>query len=165
MVTNVKAIPDGFNSVSAYLFVPKAKEALDLYARAFGAETISRMPGPDGESTMHAEMRIGNSMVMLSDENPQWKALSPKTLGGTPVTLHLYVEDADKLWKQALAAGCTEYMPIMDAFWGDRYGKVQDPYGHIWGIATHKEDVGPEELQKRAAAMFAEGGPTEACGE
>lgn len=154
-MTKVKAIPDGFNSVSPYLVVPNAIQALDFYNKAFGAETVMRMPGPDGESTMHAEMRIGNSMVMLTEENPQWGSKSPATLGGTPVSLHIYCDNVDALFGRALQAGCTVEFPVMDAFWGDRYGKLKDPYGHIWGIATHKEDLSPEEIGKRAAAWAA----------
>lgn len=155
MAAAARPVPDGFNTVSAYLVVPSAAEALEFYSKAFGAETVMCMTGPDGKGTIHAEMRIGNSTVMLADENPQWDMKSPLALGGSPASLHLYVEDADALYKQALDAGCTEAMPIMDAFWGDRYGKVRDPYGHQWGIATHKEDVGPEELDKRRAEYFA----------
>jgi uncharacterized glyoxalase superfamily protein PhnB len=154
-MAKVKAVPEGFNTVSSSLIVPNCVEALEFYKKAFGAEIIARMPGPDGKSTMHAEMRLGNSTVMLSDENPQWGTKSAKTLGGTPVTLHLYVDDADSIYKRAVAAGCTVTMPIMDAFWGDRYGKVKDPFGHEWGIGTHKEDLSPEEMDKRAKAAFA----------
>lgn len=149
-----KPIPDGFNSVSAYLVVPKATEALPFYAEAFGAEPGMRMPGPDGESTMHAEMRIGNSMVMLTDENPEWNMKGPKALGGSPQSLHVYVEDADAAYERAIAAGCTPIFPLNDTFWGDRYAKVEDPYGHQWGIATHKEDLTPEEIGKRAEEWF-----------
>ena len=152
---SVKPIPDGYNSVSAYLIVKNAVEALDFYKQAFGAEPGVRMAGPDGQSTMHAEMHIGNSAVMLSDENPQWGAQSPETLGGSPSSLHIYVEDADALFNRAVEAGCEVVAPIMDAFWGDRYGKLKDPFGHQWGIATHKEDVPPEEMGKRAEEWFA----------
>jgi uncharacterized glyoxalase superfamily protein PhnB len=157
-MAKVKAVPEGFNTVSSSLIVPNCVEALEFYKKALGAEILFRMPGPDGKSTMHAEMRLGNSTVMLSDENPQWGARSPKTLGGSPVTLHLYVDDADSVYQRAVAAGCKVAMPIMDAFWGDRYGKVTDPFGHEWGIGTHKEDLSPEEMDKRAKAAFAEMG-------
>jgi len=159
----VKSVPDGFNTVSAYLVVPNAVEALAFYNKAFGAETIARMAGPDGKSTMHAEMRIGNSAVMLSEENPQWGSKSPQTLGGTPVSLHIYCENVDALFNRAVAAGCTVTYPVMDAFWGDRYGKVTDPFGHIWGVATHKEDVSEEECTKRAAAWFASAAAQAPC--
>ena len=150
----IKPVPDGFNTVSVYLVVKNAVEALDFYQKAFGAEAGERMPGPDGESTMHAEMRIGNSTVMLTDENPQWEMKSPLTLGGSPASLHIYVDDADKFFKRAVDAGCAVMVPIDDAFWGDRYGKVKDPFGHQWGIATHKEDLSPEEMGRRAAEFF-----------
>ena len=151
----VKAVPDGFNTVNVYLVVKNAVEALEFYQKAFGAEAGERMPGPDGKSTMHAEMRIGNSTIMLTDENPKWEMKSPSTLGGSPASIHLYVKDADKMFKRAVDAGCTAMMPIMDAFWGDRYGKVIDPYGYQWGIATHKENLSPEEMGRRAAEFFA----------
>ena len=151
----VKPVPDGFNSVSVYLVVKNAVEALEFYQKAFGAEAGARMPGPDGKSTMHAEMRIGNSTIMLTDENPQWQMKSPETLGGSPASLHVYVDDADKLFNRAVEAGCTVTAPLMDAFWGDRYGKLADPFGHQWGIATHTEDVAPEEMGRRAKEFFA----------
>ncbi len=149
-------IPEGFNTVSTYLIVKDAKKALDFYQKALGAEAGVHMPGPGGQGTMHAEMRIGNSTVMLTDENPQWEMKAPETLGGSPASLHLYVEDVDKAFKRAVDAGCEVVAPLMDAFWGDRYGKVKDPYGHQWGFATHVEDVPPEEMGKRAEAWFAE---------
>ena len=152
---SVSAIPLGFNTVSAYLVVPNAVQALEFYGRAFAAETVMRMPGPNGQGTMHAEMRIGNSMVLLTDENPMWELKSPASLGATPVSLHVYVEDADAVFTRAIKAGCTAKFPMSDAFWGDRYGKLTDPYGHVWGIATHVEDVPPDEMAARAAAAFA----------
>ncbi len=150
----VKSVPEGYNTVSSYLIVRNAGKALEFYKKAFGAEAGVQMKGPDGESTMHAEMKIGNSMVMLTDENPQWEMKSPETLGGIASSLHLYVDDADKAFSRALEAGCTVKAPLMDAFWGDRYGKVTDPFGHEWGIATHKEDLSVEEMGKRAAEFF-----------
>jgi len=154
----VRAVPDGFSTVSVYLVVPVATEAMAFYARAFGAEPGSRMAGPDGESTMHAEMRIGDSTVMLTDENPQWGMTSPRTLGGTAASVHLYVEDADAVFERAVDAGCEVEFPISDTFWGDRYGKVRDPYGHSWGIATHLEDLDDDEVARRAADWFASRG-------
>jgi len=151
----VKPVPECFNTVNVYLVVKNAVEALEFYQKAFGAEAGARMAGPDGKSTMHAEMRIGNSTVMLTDENPQWEMKSPETLGGSPVSLHLYVDDADKLFNRAVQAGCEVKAPMMDAFWGDRYGKVADPFGHQWGLATHKEDLTEQEIGKRAAEWFA----------
>jgi PhnB protein len=149
----VKPIPEGFHSVTPYLMVPNCVKALEWYEKAFGAKTISRMPGPGG-STMHAEMRIGDSRLMLSDENPQWNAKSPKTLGGTPVSLHLYVQDVDAAFSQAQAAGCEVTMPPGQMFWGDRYCKIIDPFGHMWGIATRTEDVSPQELARRQEEML-----------
>jgi uncharacterized glyoxalase superfamily protein PhnB len=150
-----KPIPDGFNSVSAYLVVKDVEKAIDFYRKALGAEPGAMMKTPDGQAVMHAEMHIGNSAVMLSQENPQWEMKSAETMGGSPVSLHIYVDDADKLFQRAVDAGCEIAAPIMDAFWGDRYGKVKDPFGLQWGIATHKEDLSEEEIGKRAAEWFA----------
>ncbi len=157
----VNPVPDGCNTVNVYLVVPNSQEALEFYGRALGAKTTACMSTPDG-GTMHAEMAIGNSTIMLTDENPQWELKSPQTLGGNSGSLHLYVEDADALFNQAVEAGCEVLAPMSDMFWGDRYGKVADPYGHHWGIATHVEDVPMEEMEQRAAAFFksmAEQGP------
>lgn len=151
----IRPIPDGFRSVTPSLIVPNATKALEFYAKAFGAETLMRMPGPDGETTMHAEMRIGDSIVMLCDENPDWGCKAPGSLGGSAGSLHLYVDDADALFARALEAGCETTMPLMNAFWGDRYGKVKDPFGHEWGIATHVEDVRPEDMPRRMQEWFA----------
>lgn len=157
-MAKVKAVPDGFNSVSAHLVVRGAAQAIEFYKKAFGAEEISRMPGPDGKSLMHAEVKIGNSTVMLVDENPEWGMRSPQSIGGSPVTLHIYAEDADAIYDRAVKAGATATMPLMDAFWGDRYGKLTDPFGHEWGIAAHLEDLSPEEIGKRAQEWFAQMG-------
>ena len=146
----VKPVPEGFNTISAYLIVPDVKKAMDHYAKAFGAEGFPCLTAPDG-SVMHAEMKIGNSMFMLSGANEKWGCKSPQQLGGTPVGLHLYVENCDAAFARAVAAGCTVKFPLNDAFWGDRYGKVQDAFGHEWGIATHKEDLTADEITKRAA--------------
>jgi PhnB protein len=145
----VSPIPRGFNTVSAYLVVPNSEEALKFYANALGAKSGLRMTGPDGHSTAHAEMTIGDSTVMLTDENPTWGAKSPASLGGSPSSLHLYVKDADKWFQRAVAAGCTVVMPIDDVFWGDRYGRVKDPYGHEWAFATRKENLSEKELRRR----------------
>ena len=150
MAAAAKPIPDGFHSVTVYLTVPNAVEAIAFYEQAFGAKQISRMPGPDGRSTLHAEIKIGDSIVMLSDENPEFGTKSPKTLGGVCSSMHLYVPDADVFFARAVQAGCQVIYPLMDTFWGDRMGKVVDKFGHIWGIATHKEDLSPDELQRRA---------------
>lgn len=151
----VSAIPEGFNSVSCYLVVKDAEKALDFYQKALGAKPGSIMRTPDG-GIMHAEMIIGNSTLMLTSENPEWEQKSAETIGGSPVSMHVYVEDCDAVFKQATDAGCQVVAPLMDAFWGDRYGKVADPFGLQWGIATHKEDMTEEEMGKRAQAFFAE---------
>jgi PhnB protein len=150
-----KPIPDGYHTVTSYLTVKNAAEALEFYKRAFGAEEIARMHGPDGKSVMHAEFKIGDSFVMLADEWPQGGGVgSPKSLGGTTVTLFLYVNDVDALFKRAVAAGATATMPPTDTFWGDRYGKVSDPFGHAWSMATHKLDMTPEEMKAGQAEFF-----------
>jgi uncharacterized glyoxalase superfamily protein PhnB len=148
----VKPIPDGFHSVTPHIVVRDAAKALAFYQNAFGAEERYRMPGPDGK-VVHAEFRIGDSIVMIGEETPQRGALSPQAVGGTPVTLMLYVKDVDASFARATKAGCTVQMPLEDMFWGDRYGKLQDPFGHQWAMATHKEDVSPQEMTKRMAAM------------
>ena len=149
-------IPEGFNTVNTYLIVKDAKEAIGFYQKALGAEAGVHMPGPGGQGTMHAELRIGNSTVMLTDENPAWEMKAPETLGGSPTSMHLYVDDADKAFQRAVDAGCKVTAPLMDAFWGDRYGKVMDPYGHQWGFATHIEDVEPADMEKRATEFFSQ---------
>jgi PhnB protein len=151
----VKAIPEGYGTVTPYIVVREAGKAIDFYKKAFGAEEVFRMPGPDGKSVAHAEIRIGNSMVMLSDENPEWGTKSPLTLGGTPVSLFIYSPDVDAAFKRAVDAGCSAEMPPADMFWGDRFSKVKDPFGHSWQIATHKEDVPMEEMEKRAKEFYA----------
>jgi PhnB protein len=145
-----KPIPDGYHTVTPHLAIRGASRALEFYAKAFGAEEMFRMPGPDG-TVMHAEVRIGDSIVMIGEEAPQMGALSPQALGGSPVSLLLYVPDVDASFARATAAGCVAQMPPTDMFWGDRYGKLQDPFGHVWAIATHVEDVAPEEMARRMA--------------
>jgi PhnB protein len=148
---SVKPIPDGYHTVTPYLSVRGASRALAFYARAFGAVELFRMSGP-GDSILHAEMKIGDSIVMLGDEAPQMGATAPQTIGGSAVSLLLYVPDVDASFARATQAGCTAQVPPTDMFWGDRYCKLQDPFGHLWAIATHKEDVSPEEIGRRAAA-------------
>jgi uncharacterized glyoxalase superfamily protein PhnB len=152
----VSPIPEGHHTVTAHLIIRGAAQAIEFYKKAFGAQEISRMLGPDGKSIVHAEIKIGDSFVFLVDEMPQMGARSPQALGGTAVTFHLYVEDADAVFNQAVAAGAKVQMPLADMFWGDRFGKLADPFGHEWSVATHKEDLTPEEMQKRAAAAFAQ---------
>ena len=147
----VKAIPEGFHSVTPYLSIRGAASAIDFYKKAFGATEILRMPQPDGRIG-HAELRIGNSALMISDEFPELGVKSPAALGGSPVTIHLYVEDADAVFNQAVAAGAKVKEPMADQFYGDRRGGVEDPFGYVWWIATHKEDLSAEEIRKRAAA-------------
>jgi uncharacterized glyoxalase superfamily protein PhnB len=149
----VKHVPDGFRSVTPHLVVNDGAKALDFYQKAFGAEEIVRMESPGG-GIMHAEIKIGDSVLMLASEFPDWGVFGPKHYGGSGVTIHLYVKDCDAAIKRAEKAGCTVTMPAEDQFWGDRYGKLQDPFGHNWSIATHIEDVSPEECRERAAKMF-----------
>jgi uncharacterized glyoxalase superfamily protein PhnB len=143
-----KPIPDGYGTITASLIVRNAANAIEFYKKAFGAQELHRFPGPDGKSIMHAELKIGNSRVMLSDEMPQMNCRSPQSLGGTGIYIYMYVEDADATFKAAVAAGATPTMPVMDMFWGDRFGQIQDPFGHIWGIATHTKDMSLEEIKK-----------------
>jgi uncharacterized glyoxalase superfamily protein PhnB len=161
----VNPVPDGYNTVSTYLVVNNALKALDFYAKAFGARIGTRMPGPMPDSTVHAEMRIGDSSVMLTDENPQWDLKSPDTLGGSPASMHLYVEDADAVFAAAVEAGAEVVLPIMDAFWGDRYGKIKDPFGHQWGIATRKEELTAQEMIVRQKEWMASMAGGEDCGQ
>lgn len=149
-----KPIPDGYSTVTASLIVKGGVAAIEFYKKAFGAQEIYRFPGPDNKSIMHAELKIGNSHVMLCDEMPQMNCRSPQSLGGTGIYIYMYVEDADATYTKAIAAGAKPTMPIMDAFWGDRFGQVQDPFGHIWGIATRKIDMTPEELAKAGQEFF-----------
>lgn len=152
------AVPKGYHTVTPYLIVRGAGKALDFYALAFGAKEKVRMGMPDG-TVMHAEMRIGDSMVMLTDENLAWGAKSPETLGGSATHVMLYVKAVDDFVARAVAAGATVAMPAADMFWGDRYAKIVDPFGHQWSVATHVEDVGPKEMQRRAAAFAQQGAP------
>jgi PhnB protein len=150
--SKVKAIPDGMHSVTPHLVCAGAAEAIEFYKKAFKAVEISRMPGKDGK-LMHAMIRIGDSAVMLMDEFPDWKAFGPKALKGSPVTIHLAVEDVDAVAAQAVAAGAKITMPIADMFWGDRYGVLEDPFGHLWSVGTHMRDVSPQEMQEAMAKM------------
>lgn len=153
-MAKVKPIPEGFHTITPHLVVRGAAEAIEFYTRAFGAQELARSPGPDGKRLMHAEIKIGDSRLMLVDEYPEYGSKSPQGLGGSPVTIHLYVEDVDAVFDRAVKAGCKVQMALMDAFWGDRYGQLTDPYGHKWSLATHKEDLTREEMAKRAQAFF-----------
>jgi PhnB protein len=152
MPAKVKAIPDGYHTATPYLILQGAAAALDFYKKVFGATEFVRMAQPDGKIG-HAEMRIGDSIVMLADEVPQMGYRGPKSLGGSPVSLMLYVEDVDAVVERAVAAGAKLTQPVQDKFYGDRNGVLEDPFGHVWTIATHTEDVTPEEMKKRMAAM------------
>jgi uncharacterized glyoxalase superfamily protein PhnB len=148
----VKPIPDGMHTVTPHIVCAGASDAIEFYKKAFGATETSRMPGPDGK-LMHGSVQIGDSCVMLVDENKEWGMLSPKSLNGTPVTIHLYVENVDKFAERASAAGAKVVMPVADMFWGDRYGILEDPYGHRWSVATHTRDMTPAEMQKAIQQM------------
>ena len=150
MKSQVKAIPDGFHTLTPHLVVKGASDAIEFYKKAFGAQEIGRMAAPDGKTIMHAQIKIGNSIVFLVDEFPQMGCKGPLSIGGTAVTLHLYVEDVDAAFNRAVAAGAQVTMPVADAFWGDRYGRLADPFGHHWSLATHKEDLTPAQISERA---------------
>ncbi len=154
MKTKVNFIPPGYHTATPYLIINGAARALEFYKQAFGATELMRMAGPDGK-VGHAEIRIGDSNIMLADECPEMQARSPQALGGTPVSLMLYLEDADAVIARAVSAGANVLRPVQDQFYGDRSGTIADPFGHTWTIATHKEDLSPEEIGKRAAALFA----------
>lgn len=142
-----RPIPDGYHTVTPHMVCEGAAEALAFYAQAFGAVEIGRMPGPDGR-IMHAEMRIGDSRIMLAEAFPEYGSKGPLALQGTTVVIHLYVPDADAAWARAIEAGAKPVMPLEDTFWGDRYGQVADPFGHRWSIATHKQDLSLEQIQE-----------------
>lgn len=152
-MSTVPPIPAGYHTVTPYLVIRDAAAAIDFYKAAFGAQEVMRMADPSGK-VMHAEIRIGDSAVMMSDECPEMGARGPEALGGSPTSLHLYVEDVDAMAARAAAAGATALRPVQDQFYGDRTGTFKDPFGHVWHIATHKEDVPPDELRRRAEAMF-----------
>jgi PhnB protein len=143
--------PKGYHTITPAIVVRDAGKAIDFYKEAFGAEEVDRMEGPDG-SIMHAEIRIGDSLVMLGEENPMWQTKSPVTLGGVHGSLHIYVDDADAAFARAISAGCEARYPLEDAFWGDRYGKVTDPFGHEWGLATRVKDLSDDEIRKAGEA-------------
>src|SRR5258706_12002885 len=144
--------PQGMHSVTPHLVCAGAAKAIEFYKKAFGAVEEGRMPGNDGK-LMHAMIRIGDSPIMLADEFPEWGSLGPKALKGSPVTIHLYVEDVDAFAKRAVEAGAKITMPVADQFWGDRYGKLEDPFGHHWSVGTHVRDVSPEEMQRAMKEM------------
>jgi PhnB protein len=152
MASHVKPIPQGYHSITPYLIIKGAAAAIDFYKRALGAVEVARMVQPDGR-VGHAELRFGDSFIMLADEFPEMNIVSPKTLGNTPVGILLYVQDADAVFTRAVSLGALVEKPMADQFYGDRNGTLIDPFGHKWTIATHKEDVSPEEMKRRMAAM------------
>jgi PhnB protein len=153
-MTSVQPIPEGYPRVTPYLMVKGAADAISFYKIVLGAQERMRMPGPDG-SIGHAELSLGDSVIILADESPAMGALGPKTVGGTPVMLHVYVENVDDVFRNAIAAGAKELQAVEDKFYGDRSGSFEDPFGHHWSVATHVEDVPPEEMEQRAAAAMA----------
>jgi PhnB protein len=153
-MAQVKAIPDGMRTVTPHLVCAGAGAAIDFYKKAFNAIEMHRLPGPDGK-LMHGCVKIGDSMVFLVDEMPQWGALGPKALKGSPVTIHLQVENVDAFVKRATDAGAKVTMPVADMFWGDRYGQVEDPFGHRWSVATHVRDMTPEQMQEEMKKAMA----------
>jgi PhnB protein len=154
--TTAQPIPPGMRTVTPHLICGGAAPAIEFYKKAFNATELARLPGPDGK-LMHAAIRIGDSVIMLNDEFPEWGSLGPKARQGTSVTIHLYVDDADAWFARAVKAGATVKLPLQDMFWGDRYGIVEDPFGHQWSIATHVRDLTPQQIQEAAR--------TACCGE
>ena len=151
-MANVKPIPDGYPRITPYLYIDGAGAAIDFYGAVLGATERMRMAGPDGK-VGHAELQIGDSVIMLADEHPEMGIRGPKTVGGTPVAISVYVEDVDAVFERALKQGATELRAVDNQFYGDRSGQFEDPFGHHWSVATHVEDVPPDEMAKRAAAM------------
>jgi PhnB protein len=149
-------VPDGYPRVMPYLIVDGASQAIDFYTQILGASERMRMPGPDGRLG-HAELELGDSVIMLADENPEMGARGPRSIGGSPVTIHAYVDDVDGTFERALGAGAKTVQEVEDRFYGDRSGQLEDPFGHRWTLATHVEDVSPEEMERRAAEFMTAG--------
>ena len=156
MSESPKTIPDGYHSINTYLVVRNADKAIQFYKKAFGAEERYRMHGPDGKTIMHADLKIGDSVFMLTEESKEMKAVSPESIGGSPVIMYVYVKDVDSIFNQAISEGATELKPVRDQFYGDRSGYLRDPFGHLWSIATHMKDLSPDELRKAGEAFFEE---------
>lgn len=152
MTHSVKPIPNGMHSLTPYLIVQDAPQAIEFYKRAFGAEEQQRVPGPDGR-LLHARLKLGDSILMMSEEFPEFGSKGPLALGGSPVSLHLYVEDVDKAWARAVGAGCNITMPLEDTFWGDRFGSLRDPFGHLWSLASHIQDLTTEAIAEAALSI------------
>ena len=155
MTSNVKAIPEGYHSITPFLVVKNCADAIEFYKKAFDAEERYRMNMPDGK-VGHAELKIGDSVLMLADEFSEMKSLSPKSIGGSPVSMYVYVQDVDAMFNNAVSAGGIVLDGVKDQFWGDRHGRLEDPYGHLWSIATHKKDLSPDEMKSAAEAAFSE---------
>jgi PhnB protein len=157
MAGKVKAVAEGDHTITAHLSVREASKAIEFYQKAFGAQVLFVHKMPDGK-VMHSTLKIGDSKLMLADEFPGMGTPAAQTLGGSPVVLNIYVEDVDALWNSAVAAGAKVTMPLANQFWGDRYGQIVDPFGHSWALGSHVEDVAPEEMERRANAIFAQMG-------
>ena len=155
MATTARAVPKGYHTVTPSLVIAGAAKAIEFYKKAFGAEEKSRFPAPDG-TIMHAEIRIGDSIIMLGDEMPEQGGRGPKSYGGSPVCLFIYLDDVDTAWKRAVDAGAKVVTPLSDQFWGDRGGSVEDPFGHSWWLCQHVKDLNPRELQQAADAYFSQ---------
>ena len=163
MSESVKIIPEDYHSINPYLVVRNADKAIEFYKKAFSAEERFRMHGPDGKTIMHAELKIGDSVFMLTEESPDMKALSPESIGGSPISLYVYVKNVDGVFNQAVSEGATALYPVRDQFYGDRSGYLKDPFGHLWTIATHKKDLSPDQLRKAGEAFFEEMSKTKAA--
>ncbi len=151
----INTIPEGYQTLTPMFMFQDAQKAIDFYKRAFGAEERLVMPGPDGKGVMHAEIRIGSSIIMMGEENPDYPCKSAETLGSSPVSFYMYLENVDEAFKIAVEAGCEVRMAVEDMFWGDRMGTVQDPFGYNWSLASHAKDLTPEEIKKGAEAACA----------
>ena len=156
MSKSTKKIPEGYHSINTYLVVRDGAKAIEFYKKAFGAEEHFRMHGPDGKTIMHADLKIGDSVFMLTEESTEMKALSPESIGGSPVSMYLYVEDVDTVFNQAVSEGAKVLMSVRDQFYGDRSGHLRDPFGHLWSVATHKKDLSPDELKKAGETFLEE---------
>ena len=156
MAKKAQPIPKGYHTVTPSIVVAGAAKAIEFYKKAFGAQEVMRFPGPDGKTIMHAEIRVGDSNIMLGDEMPEQGARGPKTIGGTPVSFFIYGDNVDAAWKRAVDAGANPIMPLADQFWGDRTGCLEDPFGHHWWLAQHVQDLTPEELQQAADNFFSQ---------
>jgi uncharacterized glyoxalase superfamily protein PhnB len=154
VTSSIRPVPEEFHTITPHLVVRGVAEAVAFYRKAFGAEELYRNLAPDGKSIIHSELLLGDSRLFVNDELPEYGVQSPQTLGGSPITLHLYVEDVDAIFQRAVDAGAEVIMPVQNCFWGDRYGIVRDPFGHRWSLASRIEDLSPGEIQQRAAAYF-----------